>query len=142
VPRADVGAERFGQPFVIENRPGAGSNVGTELVVRAPADGHTLLLVAAPAAINATLYDNLSFNFIRDIAPVAGIVRVPEVMLVNPAVPASTVPELIAYAKANRARSTLLRPATARCRMLPASCSSSWPTSRWFASAIAAGSRR
>jgi tripartite-type tricarboxylate transporter receptor subunit TctC len=94
-------SERFGQPFVIENRPGAGSNVGTELVVRAPAEGHTLLLVAAPAAINATLYDNLSFNFIRDIAPVAGIVRVPEVMLVNPAVPASTVPELIAYAKAN-----------------------------------------
>jgi tripartite-type tricarboxylate transporter receptor subunit TctC len=94
-------SERLGQQFVIENRPGAGSNVATEFVVRAPADGYTLLLVAAPAAINATLYDNLIFNFMRDIAPVAGIVRVPEVMVVNPSVPANTVPEFIAYAKAN-----------------------------------------
>ncbi len=94
-------SERLGQQFVVENRPGAGSNVATEFVVRAPADGYTLLLVAAPAAINATLYDNLNFNFIRDIAPVAGILRVPEVMVVNPSVPAKTVPELIAYAKAN-----------------------------------------
>jgi tripartite-type tricarboxylate transporter receptor subunit TctC len=94
-------SERFGQQFVVENRPGAGGNVATELVVRAPADGYTLLLVPAPAAINATLYDNLNFNFIRDIAPVAGILRVPEVMVVNPAVPANTVPEFIAYAKAN-----------------------------------------
>ena len=94
-------SERLGQQFVVENRPGAGGNVATELVVRAPADGYTLLLVPAPAAINATLYDNLNFNFIRDIAPVAGILRVPEVMVVNPAVPASTVPEFIAYAKAN-----------------------------------------
>ena len=94
-------SERLGQQFIVENRPGAGGNVATELVVRAPADGYTLLLVPAPAAINATLYDNLNFNFIRDIAPVAGILRVPEVMVVNPAVPASTVPEFIAYAKAN-----------------------------------------
>jgi tripartite-type tricarboxylate transporter receptor subunit TctC len=94
-------SERLGQQFVVENRPGAGGNVATELVVRAPADGYTLLLVPAPAAINATLYDNLSFNFIRDIAPVAGILRVPEVMVVNPSVPANTVPEFIAYAKAN-----------------------------------------
>jgi tripartite-type tricarboxylate transporter receptor subunit TctC len=94
-------SERLGQQFVVENRPGAGGNVATELVVRAPADGYTLLLVPAPAAINATLYDNLNFNFIRDIAPVAGILRVPEVMVVNPAVPADTVPEFIAYAKAN-----------------------------------------
>ena len=94
-------SERLGQQFVVENRPGAGGNVATELVVRAPADGYTLLLVPAPAAINATLYDNLNFNFIRDIAPVAGILRVPEVMVVNPAVPANTVPEFIAYAKAN-----------------------------------------
>ena len=94
-------SERLGQQFVVENRPGAGGNVATELVVRAPADGFTLLLVPAPAAINATLYDNLNFNFIRDIAPVAGILRVPEVMVVNPAVPANTVPEFIAYAKAN-----------------------------------------
>ncbi len=94
-------SERLGQQFVVENRPGAGGNVATELVVRAPADGYTLLLVPAPAAINATLYDNLNFNFIRDITPVAGILRVPEVMVVNPAVPANTVPEFIAYAKAN-----------------------------------------
>jgi tripartite-type tricarboxylate transporter receptor subunit TctC len=94
-------SERLGQQFVVENRPGAGGNVATELVVRAPADGYTLLLVPAPAAINATLYDNLNFNFIRDIAPIAGILRVPEVMVVNPAVPANTVPEFIAYAKAN-----------------------------------------
>ena len=94
-------SERLGQQFVVENRSGAGGNVATELVVRAPADGYTLLLVPAPAAINATLYDNLNFNFIRDIAPVAGILRVPEVMVVNPAVPANTVSEFIAYAKAN-----------------------------------------
>jgi tripartite-type tricarboxylate transporter receptor subunit TctC len=94
-------SERLGQPFVIEKRPGAGTNLGTELVVRAPADGYTLLLVAAPNAINATLYDNLSFNFIRDIAPVASISRLPLVMVVNPSFPAKTVPELIAYAKAN-----------------------------------------
>jgi tripartite-type tricarboxylate transporter receptor subunit TctC len=94
-------SERLGQPFVIENRPGAGGNIGTEAVVRAPPDGYTLLLVGAWDAINATLYDRLNFNFIRDIAPVAGIIRVPQVMEVNPSVPAKTVPEFIAYAKAN-----------------------------------------
>src|SRR5262249_22777634 len=94
-------SERLGQPFVIENRPGAGTNLGTELVVRASADGYTLLLVAAPNAINATLYDTLSFNFIRDVAPIASISGVPLVMVVNPSVPAKTVPEFIAYAKAN-----------------------------------------
>ena len=94
-------SERLGQQFIVENRPGAGSNIATEFVVRAPADGYTLLLVPPPAAINTTLYDNLSFNFLRDIAPVAGIVRVPEVMVVNPSVPASTVGEFIAYAKAH-----------------------------------------
>jgi len=94
-------SQRLGQQFIVENRTGAGGNIATEAVVRAPADGYTLLLVPAPAAINATLYHNLSFNFIRDIAPVAGIVRVPEVMVINPAVPAKTVPEFIAYAKAN-----------------------------------------
>jgi tripartite-type tricarboxylate transporter receptor subunit TctC len=94
-------SERLGQQFVIENRPGAASNIGTEVVVRAPADGYTLLMFGAPAAINATLYERLNFNFIRDIAPVASIMRVPNVMEVNPSVPARTVPEFIAYAKAN-----------------------------------------
>jgi tripartite-type tricarboxylate transporter receptor subunit TctC len=94
-------SERLGQQFIVENRPGAGSNIATELVVRAPADGHTLLLVPPPAAINTTLYDNLSFNFLRDIAPVAGIVRVPEVMVVNPSLPVGDVREFIAYAKAH-----------------------------------------
>jgi len=94
-------SERLGQQFVIENRPGAGGNLGTEAVVRAAPDGYTLALIGAPSAINATLYDKLPFNFIRDIAPVAIIVRFPNVMVVNPSVPAKTVPEFIAYAKAN-----------------------------------------
>ena len=93
--------DRLGGPFVIEARPGAGSNLAAAFVARAPADGYTLLVVGAPAAINATLYGNLSFNVLRDIAPVAGIVRVPEVMVVNPLVPAKTVAEFIAFAKAN-----------------------------------------
>jgi len=94
-------SERLGQPFVIENRPGGGSNIGTEAVVRAPADGYTLLLCGTPNAINATLYDKLNFNFIRDIAPVAGVFRGAYVMVVNPSVPAKSIPEFIAYAKAN-----------------------------------------
>jgi tripartite-type tricarboxylate transporter receptor subunit TctC len=94
-------SERLGQQFIIENRPGAGSNIATEAVVRAAADGYTLLLVHSSNAMNATLYDKLNFNFIRDIAPVAGIIVVPNFMVVNPSVPAKTVPELIAYAKAN-----------------------------------------
>jgi tripartite-type tricarboxylate transporter receptor subunit TctC len=94
-------SERLGQQFVIENRPGAGGNIGTEMVVRAPADGYTLLQVATPNAVNATLYDKLNYDFIRDIAPVAGICRVTVVMVVHPSVPANTVPEFIAYAKAN-----------------------------------------
>jgi tripartite-type tricarboxylate transporter receptor subunit TctC len=94
-------SEHLGQSFVVENRPGAGSNIGTEAVVNAPADGHTLLMVTPSNAVNATLYDKLSFNFIRDIAPVAGVTRVANVMVVNPSFPAKTVPEFIAYAKAN-----------------------------------------
>jgi tripartite-type tricarboxylate transporter receptor subunit TctC len=94
-------SERLGQQFVVENRPGAGGNIGAEAVVKAAPDGYTLLAVASPNAINATLYENLNFNFIRDIAPVAGITRESLVMVVNPSVPAKTVPEFIAYAKAN-----------------------------------------
>ncbi|MGH6710293.1 MAG: Bug family tripartite tricarboxylate transporter substrate binding protein [Bradyrhizobium sp.] len=94
-------SERLGQPFVIENRPGAGSNIATEAVVHATPDGYTLLLVGTPNAINATLYDNLNFNFIRDIAPIAGLIRGALVMVVNPSVPAKTLSEFITYAKAN-----------------------------------------
>jgi tripartite-type tricarboxylate transporter receptor subunit TctC len=94
-------SERFGQPFILDNRPGGASNIGTEAVVRALPDGHTLLLVTTNNATNATLYDKLSFNFIRDVAPVASIIRVPNVMVVHPSVPAKTVAEFIAYAKAN-----------------------------------------
>ena len=94
-------SERLGQPFVIENRPGAATNMAAEAVVHAAPDGYTLLLVGQPNAINATLYETLNFNFIRDIAPVAGIMTVPNVMVVNPSFPAQTVPEFIAYAKAN-----------------------------------------
>jgi len=94
-------SERLGQQFIVENRPGAGGNIVTEMVVRSPPDGYTLLVVGANNAINASLYDNLSFNMLRDVVPVAGIYRVPQVMEVNPAFPAKTVPEFIAYAKAN-----------------------------------------
>jgi tripartite-type tricarboxylate transporter receptor subunit TctC len=94
-------SERLGQPVIIENRAGAGTDIAAEAVVRAPPDGYTLLWVTAPNAINATLYDKLNFNFIRDIAPVAGIGRFSGVMVVHPSFPAKTVPEFIAYAKAN-----------------------------------------
>jgi tripartite-type tricarboxylate transporter receptor subunit TctC len=94
-------SERLSQPFVIENRPGAGTNIGTDAVVRAPADGYTLLLFNSAAAINATLYNKLNFDFIRDIAPVAAIARDPEVVVINPTVPTKTLPEFIAYAETN-----------------------------------------
>jgi tripartite-type tricarboxylate transporter receptor subunit TctC len=94
-------SERLGQQFVIDNRPGGGGNIGTEAVVRAPADGYTLLIVGTWNAVNATFYDKLNYNFIRDTAPVASIIRTPFVMAVNPTVPAKTVPEFIAYAKAS-----------------------------------------
>ena len=94
-------SERLGQPFIVDNRPGGASNTGTEAAVRSPPDGYTLLLSALSNAVNATLYDNLNFNFIRDMVPVAGIIRVSNVMYAHPSVPATTLPEFIAYAKAN-----------------------------------------
>jgi tripartite-type tricarboxylate transporter receptor subunit TctC len=94
-------SERLGQPFIIENRPGGGTNIATEAVVRAEPDGYTFLLVAPANAINATLYEKLNFNFLRDIEPVAGIIRFPNVVVVNPSLPVKSIPELIAYARAN-----------------------------------------
>ena len=107
-PRPDVRrsqpGKRFGQQFIIENRPGAATNIATEVAVRAPGDGYTLLLASPANAINATLYEKLNFNFIRDIAPVASLVRLPFVMVVNPSLPTKTGPEFVAYAKANPGR--------------------------------------
>jgi tripartite-type tricarboxylate transporter receptor subunit TctC len=100
-------SEHLGQQFVVENRPGGAGNIGTEAVVRSPADGYTLLMIDVSPAINATLFNKLNFDFIRDVAPVANIVRVPNVMVVNPAFPAKTVPEFIAYAKANPGKISL-----------------------------------
>jgi tripartite-type tricarboxylate transporter receptor subunit TctC len=94
-------SERFGQQFVVDNRPGAGTNIATETVVQSVPDGYTLLLVTGANAINATLYQHLNFDFLRDLAPIAGVIRVPQVMIVNPQLPAKTVPEFIAYAKDN-----------------------------------------
>ena len=131
-------SDRLGQSFVTENRPGAGGNIGTEQVVNAAPDGYTLLLATVPNAVNATLYEKLNFNFIRDIAPVGGIIRVPMVILMNPSVPAKTVPEFIAYAKANPERSTWHRPAPEARPTWPASCSMRWLASRWSTSPIAA----
>jgi tripartite-type tricarboxylate transporter receptor subunit TctC len=103
-------SEQFGQPFVIENRPGAGANIATESVVRSPADGYTLLLVNSADTINATLYPRLNFTFIRDVAPVASLARQPQVVLANPSLPAKTLPELIAFAKANPGKVTMASP--------------------------------
>src|ERR1700730_2519168 len=99
--------ERLGQAFVIENRPGAATNIATEMIVRAPPDGYTLLLVGPSSTINATLYDNLSFVFLRDTAPVASLFRQPQIMLAHPSLSAKTVPELIAYAKTNPGKITM-----------------------------------
>jgi tripartite-type tricarboxylate transporter receptor subunit TctC len=103
-------SERLGQPVIIENRPGAATNIATETVVRAPPDGYTLLFVSTSSAINATLYEKLNFNFIRDIASVAGIIRIPNVMVVNPSIPARSVPEFIAYTKSNAGKVNMASP--------------------------------
>jgi tripartite-type tricarboxylate transporter receptor subunit TctC len=100
-------SEQLGQPFTVENRPGAGTNLATEAVVRAAPDGYTLVMLSPPAAINATLYEKLNFNVIRDVAPIASAIKMPFVLMVNPAVPAKTVPELIALAKANPGKITI-----------------------------------
>jgi tripartite-type tricarboxylate transporter receptor subunit TctC len=97
-------SQRLGQQFIVENRPGGGTNIATEAVVRAPADGHTLLLCGAVNAINATLYEKLNFDFLRDLAPVASVIRFPNVIDLNPSFPAKTIPEFIAYAKTNRGK--------------------------------------
>jgi tripartite-type tricarboxylate transporter receptor subunit TctC len=116
-------SERLGQQIIIENRPGAASNIAAEAVIKSLPDGYTLFMVGPNNAINASIYDKLSFDFVRDIAPVAGIMRVPNVMEVNPSVPVTSVPEFIAYAKANPGRSTLRRAETEHRCTCPASCS-------------------
>ena len=116
-------SERLSQQFVIENRPGGGTNTATEAVVRAPADGYTLLSVAPASAINATLYNNLKFNFIRDVAPVAAIFRGPYVMLVHSSVPAKTIPEFIAYAKSNPGKLNMASAGTGTGPHVGANCS-------------------
>jgi tripartite-type tricarboxylate transporter receptor subunit TctC len=103
-------SERLSQSFIVENRPGAGSNIASEAVVRAPADGYTLLMISPSSAINATLYNKLNFVFLRDIAPIASLLRQPQLMLVHPSVPAKTVPEFIAYAKANPGKISMASP--------------------------------
>ena len=116
-------SERLGQPFIIDNRPGAGGTIGTEAVVRAPADGHTLLQVGTFSVINAAVYDKLNFNFVNDIAPVASIYRVPGVMEVHPSFPAKSVPEFIAYAKAHPGKITMASGGTGGFSLRSASCS-------------------
>jgi len=133
-------SERLAQNFVIENRPGAGGSIGTEVVVVAPPDGYTLLLVVASHAMNAALYKKLNFNFIRDIAPVASICGNPYVMVVTPSFPAKTVPEFIAYAKSNPGRINMASAGIGARPMSSANCSRRRPASTWSMFRIAAAS--
>src|SRR5215467_3163806 len=119
--------ERLGQPFVTENRTGADGNIATEAVVNAPPDGYTLLLATLPNAVNATLYPNLKFVFLRDVAPVAGVIRVPMVALVHPSMPVKSIAELIAYAKANPGKINMASAGPAARRTWQANCSTPWP---------------
>jgi tripartite-type tricarboxylate transporter receptor subunit TctC len=136
-------SERLGQSFVIENRPGGGTNIATEAVVRAQPDGYTLLLAAPANAINATLYDKLNFNFLRDMEPVAGLIRFPNVVVVHPSLPVKSIPELIAYAKANfPANSTWRPPATVRPSICQANCSRCSRAPTWSTCLTAAERRR
>ena len=131
-------SERLGQQFVVENRPGAGTNIATEAVVNAAPDGHTLLMVSPTNAVNATLYDKLSYNFIRDIAPVAGVTRVANVMVVNPSFPAKTVPEFITYGKANPDRINMASGGTGSSNQMSGNSLKCWPASISCMSPIAA----
>jgi tripartite-type tricarboxylate transporter receptor subunit TctC len=117
-------SERLGQQFIVEDQPGAGTNLAAEAVVRAPPDGYTLLMATSANAINATLYDNLKFNFIRDTAPVASIARTPHVMVVNPSFPAETVPDFISYAKANPGKINMATAGIGSPVQSPVNCSS------------------
>ena len=116
-------SERLGQQFIVENRPGGSTNIAMEAALRARPDGYTLIMLSVPAAINATLYEKLNFNVIRDIAPVATVLRAPYVLAVNPSIPVKTVPELISYAKANPGRSPLLQAVPAPDSTSPENCS-------------------
>ena len=133
-------SEWLGQSVVIENRPGADGNIGTEFVVNASADGYTLLLATVPNAVNAAL--KLNFNFIRDIAPVAGIIRVPMVVLVHPTVPASTIAEFISYAKANPGKVNMASAGTGSAPHMAGELFKRWPASTWFMFRIGAKVRR
>ena len=131
-------SRQLGQPVIIENRSGASTNIAVQAVVNSPPDGYTLLWHGLSSVVNASLFTNLPFDIQRDIDPAAGVVSYPMIMVAHPSVPAKSVAELIAHAKANPGKSLWRRSAQARRRIWPANCSSSWPASTWCTSHIAA----